>query len=316
MDLGKNIAGMPPLVLGGVVIAGLGIGWYINNRNKAAAPVLAAEQGVGVGGSGFDTVTAPPPPDVPPDTNESWRIRVTNGLIATGLYDPATVESALNKYLTGQPLNVQEMAIKSVAISRYGVPPESVPGPGSQGPSAVSGLAGVANGPETVTLTWLPSAGATSYHLIWTSPLGVTEWDVTAPINIRTDVNPDMSATWTVIAVNDFGRSDPRSVTVKTPPKPGGGGGGNGGNPQPQPQPEPAPAPAPAPRTYTIGGGDTLTGIAVKMYGNAGRWREIYNANAGTIESVARSRGKGSSSGGPRGEVGWWIFPGTVLNIP
>lgn len=74
------------------------------------------------------------------------------------------------------------------------------------------------------------------------------------------------------------------------------------------PAPAPAPAAAPAARTYTIRSGDTLSAIAQRYTGSAGRWPELFNANAGTINSVAASRGK---AGG-----GHWIFPGTVLTIP
>lgn len=73
----------------------------------------------------------------------------------------------------------------------------------------------------------------------------------------------------------------------------------------PAPAPQPAPAPA---RTYTIRSGDTLWGITARFTGNGARWRELYSANAATIDRVASSRGK---AGG-----GNWIFPGTVLTLP
>ncbi len=67
---------------------------------------------------------------------------------------------------------------------------------------------------------------------------------------------------------------------------------------------------APSYQSYTVVSGDTLWDIARRCLGNGTRWREIYDLNADTIESTARSRGLGSSS------TGHWIFPGTVLNIP
>lgn len=73
------------------------------------------------------------------------------------------------------------------------------------------------------------------------------------------------------------------------------------------PAPTPTPAAAAA-RTYLIRSGDTLSAIAQRYTGNANRWPELYNRNASTIDSVARSRGK---AGG-----GKWIFPGTTLVIP
>lgn len=85
---------------------------------------------------------------------------------------------------------------------------------------------------------------------------------------------------------------------LKSTPKPAAA-------PKPKPAAKPKAKPA---RTYTIKSGDTLSAIAKRYTGNANRWRELYNANAAKIDSVARSRGK---SGG-----GNWIFPGTVLTIP
>lgn len=40
-----------------------------------------------------------------------------------------------------------------------------------------------------------------------------------------------------------------------------------------------APRPATAPRTYTVKAGDTLTGIAVRIYRSESRWRDIAKAN-------------------------------------
>lgn len=79
--------------------------------------------------------------------------------------------------------------------------------------------------------------------------------------------------------------------------------------------PSPPPPPPPPQRTYTIAPGDTLSGIAVRFYGNVARWIDIYNTNQGAIEAAARSHGK-SSSRGPNGTPGWWIYPGITLIIP
>lgn len=61
---------------------------------------------------------------------------------------------------------------------------------------------------------------------------------------------------------------------------------------------------------YTIVGGDTLSGIALKKCGSAGKWTSIYDTNANTIEAAAKSHGKSSS------DRGNWIWPGTTLTIP
>lgn len=61
---------------------------------------------------------------------------------------------------------------------------------------------------------------------------------------------------------------------------------------------------------YTVKSGDTLWAIAKRFYGSGILYTLIYNANKSLIESVAKQRGKNSSSGGH------WIFPGTKLTIP
>lgn len=43
-------------------------------------------------------------------------------------------------------------------------------------------------------------------------------------------------------------------------------------------------------RTYVVKKGDTLSGIAKKMYGNAGRWPDIYKANKDRIEKPSLIR--------------------------
>jgi nucleoid-associated protein YgaU len=66
--------------------------------------------------------------------------------------------------------------------------------------------------------------------------------------------------------------------------------------PQPAAAPQPAPA-APQP-SYTVAKGDTLSAIAKREYGDAGKWRVIYEANRGTIKNPDA------------------IQPGQVLSIP
>jgi nucleoid-associated protein YgaU len=61
----------------------------------------------------------------------------------------------------------------------------------------------------------------------------------------------------------------------------------------------PSPAPAkPAARTYTVVKGDTLSKIAKSMYGDANKWRKIYEANTDILKDP---------------DV---IRPGQVLKIP
>lgn len=67
---------------------------------------------------------------------------------------------------------------------------------------------------------------------------------------------------------------------------------------------------APKKRQYVVVPGDTLWGISTKFYRTGTSWGKIYNANKEVIEKTARSRGLAGSSNG------WWIFAGTVLQIP
>ena len=62
--------------------------------------------------------------------------------------------------------------------------------------------------------------------------------------------------------------------------------------------------------TYTIKQGDTLWGIAQRKLGRGSRWTKIYNLNKSIIEKTAKRRGLRSSNNG------WWIFPGTKIQIP
>jgi nucleoid-associated protein YgaU len=70
-----------------------------------------------------------------------------------------------------------------------------------------------------------------------------------------------------------------------------------GSSTAPSPTPSPAPAKSAA-RTYTVVKGDSLSKIAKSMYGDANKWRKIYEANTDIIKNP---------------DV---IRPGQVLKIP
>jgi nucleoid-associated protein YgaU len=59
-----------------------------------------------------------------------------------------------------------------------------------------------------------------------------------------------------------------------------------------------AEAEAKAARTYVVQSGDTLSGIALAMYGDAGRWSEIFEANKDKLSDPSL------------------IYPGQELRIP
>lgn len=57
-------------------------------------------------------------------------------------------------------------------------------------------------------------------------------------------------------------------------------------------------APPPATRSYTVKAGDSLSKIAKQIYGDANKWRSIYQANTDKIKNPDL------------------IHPGQVLTIP
>lgn len=61
---------------------------------------------------------------------------------------------------------------------------------------------------------------------------------------------------------------------------------------------------------YEVKSGDTLWALAKQYLGSSVRYTEIYEANKDVIEQEAKNHGKSSS------ENGYWIYPGTILNIP
>lgn len=60
----------------------------------------------------------------------------------------------------------------------------------------------------------------------------------------------------------------------------------------------PTATPTATKRTHTVAKGDTLSGIAKQVYGDANKWRLIFEANRGTLDDPDR------------------IYPGQVLTIP
>ena len=59
-----------------------------------------------------------------------------------------------------------------------------------------------------------------------------------------------------------------------------------------------APSPPASPRTYTVVAGDNLSKIAKRVYGDAAKWKHIFEANRDTIKNPDL------------------IHPGQVLKIP
>jgi hypothetical protein len=315
-DMGKKVGPLPMGAWIAVVAGGLALGYYINKKNSANQQPTAeqlTESGVGTGGGTFLPIS--PPSDNPvesePDTNQSWTQKAINWLIAQNM-DSIVGASAVNKYINGQSLTAQESAMVAMVLAHFGAPPEGVSAPPDTGVPATPGnlqLLGTVGG--SVMLSWSPVSGATGYEIRWTSQWGEGGPELTV-LPTWTSLGHDSryDHTFYVRAVNDFGASQPASVNV---PKWSGNSAPSAPN---QPPPSSTPPPSSGGRVYSILKGDTLTLISLKHYGTPSRWQAIYNNNAGAIEDAARRNGKQSSRGGPNNQVGWWIYPGTVLNIP
>jgi LysM repeat protein len=318
VDLKTPIAGVPAGVWGGVVVAGLGIGWYINKKQGSKPQAsLETESGVGQGGSGFSVVEPPAATKAPTvDTNILWGKQALDWLISQG-NDPGISDNAIRKYLSSEDLSLIEQALVNQCLIKFGAPPEplapvNVPVVVPSVPDAVKNVAVTAKGTHGMVIAWSPVFGASRYIVKVTSSLGEWNEHETLSPNFQTDpfgtLTPGLEHTFTIWAVNAQGRSEPTVFRATTLPS-----GATAATASP------APAPAPVntgPRQYTVVSTDTLSALAVRYYGSASRWREIYNANAGVIEAAARSHGRGGSAGGPRNEIGWYIYPGTVLTIP
>ena len=71
-----------------------------------------------------------------------------------------------------------------------------------------------------------------------------------------------------------------------------------GSSTAPAPAPKTAGDSPPAPRTYTVVAGDSLSKISKKVYGDANKWKRIFEANRDTVKNPDL------------------IHPGQVLKIP
>lgn len=306
--LDKKVGPLPMGVWIAVVLGGLTVGYFINKKSSSGSTPQEqqlTETGVGKGGVAWTEVGPTPAPVAQEETNQTWGRKVVNFYVAQG-YDAGLVDNTVRKYLYGQDLTFAEQSIINLALLRFGVPPEplppvKIPEPPPTPPSVIP----APGTPKNVVVTakndtqawfaWTPVIGATSYKMRETE---AGNWHDTngLPNFAYGYLTPGKTYTWVVVAYNSSGESAPATITATM----------NGAAAAPAPA---APA-APQQETWVVDPGDTLWAIALKHYGNANRWSEIYQVNQGVIEATARSRGYSSS------DNGHWIFPGTVLVLP
>lgn len=137
LDLSKQVGPLPMGAWIAVIGGGLGIAWYVNKQSSAVAAdtTPAVDPGVGDGSLGGGWVSTQPPATgdggpVGPETNEAWAVQAINWLIAQG-YDATTADSAIRKYIAGSDpaLSIKEYALLSLALAKFGSPPNPLPPP-------------------------------------------------------------------------------------------------------------------------------------------------------------------------------------------
>lgn len=157
-------------------------------------------------------------------TNADWTRYATEQLSAAGR-DPATVQSALGKYLDRQPLTGAEQDVVRAALAAAGKPPEgsfvitpAIEAPAPSALSAPTGVKGTAAGSTAVNLTWNAVQGAGNYRVY---RKGVSQ-NVAASYDNKAQIGglqPNTSYTF-YVAAGQAGteKMGPRSsgVTVKT----------------------------------------------------------------------------------------------------
>ncbi len=99
-------------------------------------------------------------------TNAEWSQLAVQAVTKTNMYDPYTIQMAIQAYLNGGQVNAQQQAIVSTAIKAIGVPPDDVIAPGPAGKAASVLTATWVNKPPTkihttvvVDLVWLDQNG-------------------------------------------------------------------------------------------------------------------------------------------------------------
>jgi YD repeat-containing protein len=139
--------------------------------------------------------------------------------IVTGLTDPNYVDTTVSSATTYQ--------YEVIASDAGGNSPASMPVSTLTAPAAPTGLAVTGVTPATVSLTWSPSFGATSYSILREAP-GQTMFTLVGTTSGTTftdsGLQPNTSYQYTIYATNAGGNSDtdtPITATTAQPPAPG-----------------------------------------------------------------------------------------------
>ena len=166
--LTRKVAGFPVttwlIMIGGAAVLGV----YLRSRRSsssagtdAPAPVdPSTVPSTGTVPQGNNANPYPNPADSRPKTNLEWQNLAITLLIGQG-QDPGIVQSALAKFLGGQPLTAQEQALVSLAIRLAGPPPEGAPAAQTTGPAQ----------PSTPTVPVAPPGSPSSSNPTPTGPL-------------------------------------------------------------------------------------------------------------------------------------------------
>jgi nucleoid-associated protein YgaU len=181
--------------------------------------------------------------------------------------------------------NAQAPALAQ-GLAPAGTLAEQAPGPALavESPYA-AGAAGIAPGPQALAQREAPQRQALAERVA-AAPSGPRRYVVGKGDSLSSIASRELGSAkrWTEIqALN--GGLDPRRLAVGAqillPPREGSAPVAQAAPPAAKAEPRTAAAAQPAGRSYVVRQGDTLSEIASRELGSAGRWREIAEANPG-----------------------------------
>lgn len=263
----RKIAGIPVLYLAiGFVIVLVAIAWNMKSAPKEPVADVATDSGAVDmdNGSGdlypappVGTVVAAPTPvdtsgNTSIDSNDEWLRRGVMYLAESGT-SPGEAHMALSLYLDGAELSWDQGAMRDKVIRELGMPPYPVLVGGTR-PDVARRQGAV---PRNHTVKNVYEDGASELARLY-----YNRTDAFA-IKAIADANGGQTA-WNVgDSVRIPTLPTPATVPAKPPTKPAV-------------PVKPAATPA---RYYTVKSGDTLSGIAKRYYGDAGKYMVIAKAN-------------------------------------